>query len=235
MTEMTTSLETGKVLPAFVAALHAIEMVPKGETANTGKYVIKYASLAAVLGEVRRACALHDLAVSQCAYIDADAGALKVATTVMHTSGEWVTFPALPFKMPSDAQALGSALTYGKRYSLVSIFAIATEDDDGKAATKPTASRQAPKPKPAGNTPRSTTAKPGGPSERQTKHVMAMFGELGLTDRAVRLKRTSSIVGHDVGSWSDVTADEADQVIDALRRELDKPPRDDIPPHPGEP
>lgn len=61
-----------------------------------------------------------------------------------------------------------------------------------------------------------------GPSEHQTKHVMALFGELGYgkEDRAARLARTSAIVGREVGSWSDVTDDEADQVVDALRMEL---------------
>jgi hypothetical protein len=63
------------------------------------------------------------------------------------------------------------------------------------------------------------------PSKKQTSHIFALFGEIGLggkDDRDARLKRTSSIVGHDVASSSDLTADEADQVIDALRRELGK-------------
>jgi hypothetical protein len=74
-----------------------------------------------------------------------------------------------------------------------------------------------------------------GPTERQTKRVMAMFGELGLAERGARLERTSAIVGRDVSSWNEVTADEADQVIDALRVQgLRAPVDDDYPPHPGD-
>jgi hypothetical protein len=64
---------------------------------------------------------------------------------------------------------------------------------------------------------------------------MAMFGELGLSERGARLERTSAIVGREVSSWSEVTADEADQVIDALRVVgLRAPVDEDYPPHPGD-
>lgn len=58
---------------------------------------------------------------------------------------------------------------------------------------------------------------PDGPSEHQTRHVMALFNEHGIKDRAERIGRIGAIVGHDVTSWKDCTPDEADQVIDQLR------------------
>lgn len=63
------------------------------------------------------------------------------------------------------------------------------------------------------------TAPPAeGPSKAQTRHVMALFGGLGITDRAERLARTGELVGREVGSWNEVSPEEADQVIDALSR-----------------
>jgi hypothetical protein len=56
----------------------------------------------------------------------------------------------------------------------------------------------------------------GGPTKQQTRHVMALFGELGITDRAERLVRTGELVGRTVGSWNDVTPDEAERVLTAL-------------------
>ena len=38
----------------------------------------------------------------------------------------------LPMKSDRDPQAFGSSVTYGKRYSLMSILGLATEDDDGR-------------------------------------------------------------------------------------------------------
>jgi len=43
----------------------------------------------------------------------------------------------LPLLMPkNDMQALGSAMTYARRISLVSLFGLATEDDDGHEASQ---------------------------------------------------------------------------------------------------
>jgi hypothetical protein len=60
---------------------------------------------------------------------------------------------------------------------------------------------------------------PTPPSRSQTGKAFALFGEVGLggdDNRDDRLAFTSGILGHEVGSWTDVTADEAGRVIDAL-------------------
>lgn len=61
-------------------------------------------------------------------------------------------------------------------------------------------------------------AAPEGPSEQQTKMVMASFAECGITDRDERLKATGGFIGRAVESWSDVTRDEASTVIDGLEK-----------------
>jgi len=119
----------------FAEALNAVENVAKTQTADTGKYSYKYADLGDVLDECKRACQMFGLAVSQHATVDSN-GMLVVGTQLIDCeSGESHYFLPLTMKMPPDAQALGSALTYGRRYSLLAIFGIAPEDDDGRAAT----------------------------------------------------------------------------------------------------
>lgn len=127
---------SAEALIAFAQALAAVENVAKTQTADTGKYKYRYADLGDVLDECKRACSEFGLAISQNATCH-DGTFLAVSTTVIHTiTGQWVSFPAMMLRMPNDAQALGSALTYLRRYSLLTIFGIAPDDDDGAAATR---------------------------------------------------------------------------------------------------
>lgn len=57
-----------------------------------------------------------------------------------------------------------------------------------------------------------------GPSEAQTKKAMALFAEVGITERDDRLHATAALIGHSVSSWSECTRDEGSQVIDGLER-----------------
>ncbi len=61
---------------------------------------------------------------------------LMLVTMLAHTSGQWMKsyFPLNPMKM--DSQSIGSAMTYGKRYSLSAMLGIVSddEDDDGEAS-----------------------------------------------------------------------------------------------------
>lgn len=54
-----------------------------------------------------------------------------VATTIIHTSGQFITSecPIVCAKQ-NDPQALGSAITYSRRYALASMLGVMTDDDD---------------------------------------------------------------------------------------------------------
>ena len=125
--------QISRVMPAFRAALAEIKPVGRSETADTGRYSYSYSPLWAVLDEVKRVCALHDLAVTQSITHDGDLFA--VSTQVIHSDGGNIVFPPAVLPMPREAQALGSAATYLRRYSLLAIFGMGNEDDDGKAAS----------------------------------------------------------------------------------------------------
>lgn len=123
----------GDALLSLRAALASIEGVPKSEEADAGKFIIRYASLNAVLRECTRACEMFKLQISQEPTVHE--GLFAVRTTLIHEDGSMIEFDPMCLPLPKEAQALGSATTYLRRYSLVSIFGIPVEDDDGKAAT----------------------------------------------------------------------------------------------------
>jgi len=94
----------------------------------------KYADLASIVDAIQAPLAKHGLSLVQCV-VDAEHG-VGIETILIHDSGEWLSST---YSMPvakGDAQGVGSAITYGKRYAMAAICRLATEDDDGNAATK---------------------------------------------------------------------------------------------------
>lgn len=66
-----------------------------------------------------------------------DAAGVTVETIFLHESGEILSGGKLHVPAAKqDPQGYGSALTYARRYSLMSACGIAPEDDDGNAASK---------------------------------------------------------------------------------------------------
>jgi hypothetical protein len=95
----------------------------------------KYADLASVVDAIKPALIKHGLFFAQITH-DTDGG-VCVETIVCHESGESMSFGKLSVPASKqDAQGFGSALTYARRYSLMSAFGVPAEDDDGNAAVK---------------------------------------------------------------------------------------------------
>lgn len=96
----------------------------------------KFASLAAVRDAVVPILAKHGLFVAQ-NLTNTDDG-VACTTIITHSSGQQMTFG--PINMPAtkrDAQGLGSAATYARRYALMATFCIVGDtDDDANAAVK---------------------------------------------------------------------------------------------------
>jgi len=63
-------------------------------------------------------------------------GAVVVTTTLLHSSGQWLRSK---IKLPLskvDAQGVGAAVTYGRRYGLSAMVGIAQYDDDANSIRK---------------------------------------------------------------------------------------------------
>lgn len=118
---------------ALVKARAAIgATVTRDARANYGRY----ATLAAVMEAISPALAANGLALVQEAELGN--GEVTVAAALVHESGETIEFAPLTMPLGSQRtpQAVGSAMTYGRRYQLTALFGLAPDDDDGQAASK---------------------------------------------------------------------------------------------------
>jgi hypothetical protein len=96
----------------------------------------KYADLASVVEAIREAFASNGIAYVQ-TIEPSEKNEVRVETILMHASGEWIACGILALPVAkADAQGVGSAITYARRYSLSAAAGVAPEDDDGNAATK---------------------------------------------------------------------------------------------------
>lgn len=103
----------------------------------------KYSSLAAIWDAIRIPLTANGLSVIQ-SISNCDAG-IEITTKMLHASGQWIESRLCMPISQNTVQAIGSAITYGKRYALVAMAGIASdEDDDGETAT-PTQRQQAPR------------------------------------------------------------------------------------------
>lgn len=120
---------------ATALALAQVELENASKNAANPHFRSKYADLAEVLNTVRPVFAKHGLSVTQFpSYAD---GLVSVRTVLMHKSGQWMAGDASAPASKLDAQGVGSAITYLRRYSLAAVAGVAQEDDDGNAAVKP--------------------------------------------------------------------------------------------------
>jgi len=109
----------------------------------------KYADLASVWDACRDALADAGVAVFQPAR--AEGAKVTVTTMLAHSEGEWLSEDLTVTAKEESPQAVGSAITYARRYGLASMVGVAPEDDDGEAAhgRETQTTRQPPKPQPA--------------------------------------------------------------------------------------
>ena len=91
----------------------------------------KYASLSTILSAVTPVLTEAGLSIVQM-----PTGENELQTTLIHSSGEWISSTMKLAPIKSDPQAQGSAITYARRYAVGAILSLnIDEDDDANAAT----------------------------------------------------------------------------------------------------
>jgi hypothetical protein len=120
------------------AALFAALALAQSEVENATKgsvnphFKSRYADLAEVLNTVRPVFAKHGIAIIQSTGFSD--GLVSVTTALVHKEGGYVTSVASCTPAKVDAQGVGAATTYLRRYSLAAATGVAQEDDDGQSA-----------------------------------------------------------------------------------------------------
>jgi hypothetical protein len=126
-----------KVMNALFAAMAKAfpEIEGASKDKNNPAFKSKYADLTSVSDAIKPALVKHGLFYSQITH--EQAGGVCVETILCHESGESFSFGKLFVPAgKQDAQGYGSALTYARRYSLMTAFGVCPEDDDGNAASQ---------------------------------------------------------------------------------------------------
>jgi hypothetical protein len=104
---------------------------PKKTSANPF-FKSKYADLSEVINVSKSILAEHGLSILQLPSFSE--GQVHVETVITHSTGEFISdVLSLPVAK-QDAQSVGSAITYARRYSWAAICGLAQEDDDAESA-----------------------------------------------------------------------------------------------------
>jgi hypothetical protein len=139
--EVSTMDAQQKFWRAFLAAQRTMTGASKDR--KNDHFKSKYATLESVIEACKGPLNDNGLVFSQrigsVVQTASGVGLIEVHTLIVHADTGFCGAESrmdVPLKDPSDPQKAGSAITYGKRYSLLAILGLPTEDDDGNAATK---------------------------------------------------------------------------------------------------
>tara|TARA_R110000868_G_scaffold156440_1_gene383290 strand:- start:2002 stop:2637 length:636 start_codon:yes stop_codon:yes gene_type:complete len=94
----------------------------------------KYADLGSVIKAIKEPFYSNGLSYSQFPVTSAGGQGIGVTTILMHSSGEWLESEFCLPLAKLDPQAGGAAITYARRYSLMSAAGIPSADCDSEAA-----------------------------------------------------------------------------------------------------
>lgn len=128
------SQTVGEIYKAFIGAQAEIANPTKSKQGHG----YKYAELSQLTEMANELLPRHGMGHTQTT--DTIDGQLVLVTTLFHSSGEWIQgfYPLEKAGMHkvNDAQQMGAAITYARRYTLAAILGIAQEDDDAACLTR---------------------------------------------------------------------------------------------------
>lgn len=105
----------------------------------------KYATLENIVDSIQKPLAENGLALTQF-LSTSPLGDPELTTTLLHTSGEYISASFKLSPIDNKPQSMGGAITYARRYAISSVLRLVTDDDDdgnvasGNTTTKKPAS-----------------------------------------------------------------------------------------------
>jgi hypothetical protein len=183
------------IASAFIKAKKSFS--PALKSSLNPHFKSKYADLAVCIEAVDDAFLENGIVMYQETF--EDSLGVTVETVLLHESGEYLRCGKL--HVPSaknDPQGYGSALSYARRYSLITACGIAPEDDDGNAAAK-----------------KSEPAKPAVCNANQVSQMRILAEQVGA-DLPALFEWLSKKSGRTVNTFAEITAAEMPHVIKAL-------------------
>lgn len=121
----------GKLADALAKAQLAFKPVIKDS--ENPYFKSSYADLATIIAATKEGLSKNGLAVIQAPGRVMD-NKVELISMLVHSSDEWIRATLFMPMSKADAQGIGSALTYGRRYSYQSLVSVAGESDDDAAS-----------------------------------------------------------------------------------------------------
>lgn len=191
------STKQPSAVEALLEVQKGIETVKKN--ARNDHFKNGYADLTAIMEAIKGPLNDAGFVIVQKPEPSESIDTIKLTTELIHTSGDRFSCTATAPLEKRGPQAYGSALTYLRRYSLVSLLGIATEDDDGNGASKNGNGHHQPASEPRKTTPApAQEAKPTEPkgekpwgkddriSEKQGKRLFAICRKSEVPDDVLK-------------------------------------------------
>ncbi|MGN4714090.1 ERF family protein [Bacillus cereus group sp. MYBK222-1] len=211
MNKSETITELAKALVKFNSEVNKI-----AKDADNPFFKNNYATLDTIIDEIRPILSKHGLSIMQIPSGDGQNVTLK--TLLLHESGEWLESDELTMKpVKNDPQAVGSCITYARRYSLAAFLSLNTgEDDDGNGATY-----GKDKPKSKGNNGHNPS-KPQGSgngkaSEKQMKMIHAKIAHVATLTQTDKQTVEDTLKGNiNAENLSDLSSQLASKAIQVL-------------------
>lgn len=212
MNKSETITELAKALVKFNSEVNKI-----AKDADNPFFKNNYATLDTIIDEIRPILSKHGLSIMQIPSGDGQNVTLK--TLLLHESGEWLESDELTMKpVKNDPQAVGSCITYARRYSLAAFLSLNTgEDDDGNGATY-----GKDKPKPKGNSGQAPNKPQGNggngkASEKQMKMIHAKIAHVATLTQTDKQTVEDTLKGNiNTENLSDLSSQLASKAIQVL-------------------
>ena len=127
-----------KLEEKYMAVLNEVPNFVTDLTANAGQRTYKYLNLSTILKTIKPIFAKHELAFRQVVRMGAVGDKVSYGTveTIIFDAEKTLNVGDYPLNVVPDPQAIGSAVTYARRYSLYAALGIFPDKDDDGAAMR---------------------------------------------------------------------------------------------------
>jgi len=227
-------MDKSESVKEIAMALNKLQKVlsPVKKDAVNPYFKSKYATLDTIWEMLRKPLTDNGLSVTQTLHKIEETTYLE--TTLLHTSGEWISgaMPLNPTK--DDPQGLGSAISYARRYSLSALLGVVSdEDDDGEKATDKPAPQQpkAATPKPPRDAPQPVQEKTNtNPQDADIPGMKTLtdMQKVVYKEFGVQPKKALEIINPDALKWNDVS-DTPKECYAIIKQWWKKNEADDVP------
>lgn len=217
-------IRQSETIGAIAGALARAQAEMKSAKKNQDNPYFKsvYADLASCYEACREPLTKNGIAVFQGIEDSIDGESVTLNTMLLHSSGEWLSSSLRMPLLKKDPQAVGSVITYARRYGLCAAIGLASEDDDAESAmarpvsspapkTQPIKGVVASKPDPRQKNVTDKTEKTPTAKDLLIKRLYYVLcnKEQGLgLEKSEVLTYVKNVLGRDVSGFADVTEDE---------------------------